>query len=492
MSTLHIRTREDGRIEIADDAIAAFAATLRGQLLVDGDPGYDDARRIWNGMIDRKPALIARCLGASDVVAAVSFAREHDLLFSVRGAGHNIAGTSLVDGGLMIDLIQMQGIRVEPDERRVWVQPGTTWADVDRETQLHGLVVPGGIVSTTGVSGFTLGGGFGWLTRKWGYTSDLLRSVEIVTADGQLRNVTPDSHPDLFWALSGGGGNFGVVTGFEFEAMPLGPTVMAGIVFHPYERATELLRHFREITDNAPEELSCLFAVRTAPPAPFIPEQFHGQPIVGFAMSYAGTLEDAEPYAEQIRAFPGEPIVDLIRPQPFMAHQKFLDSGQPWGRNYYWKSDFFDAISDEVIERAVANWNKIPAPFSSTLIMHLGGAATDIPLEATAVGHRNAEFVMAIQAAWEDPADADRHIGWAREFFHDVHPFSSGNGYINFQTEDEGEDRVRQSYPTAVYERLVSVKDRYDPINLFRINKNIRPTAVTVKPEHTEPSPVSD
>lgn len=492
MDTIEIRTRAGDKTTLDASTVTGFAANLRGKLLLPQSPGYDDARKIWNGMIDRKPALIARCLGASDVVASINFAREHDLLFSVRGAGHNIAGTSLVDGGLMIDLIQMQGIRVDPEEHSVWVQPGTTWADVDRETQLHGLVVPGGIVSTTGVSGFTLGGGFGWLTRKWGYTSDLLRSVEIVTADGQLRNVTPDSHPDLFWALSGGGGNFGVVTGFEFEAMPLGPTVMAGIIFHPYERAAELLRHFRQITDNAPEELSCLFAVRTAPPAPFIPEEYHGKRIAGIAMSYAGPLEDAEPYAEQFRAFPGEPVVDLIRPQPFMAHQKFLDSGQPWGRQYYWKSDFFDSISDEVIERGIANWNKIPTPFSSTLIMHLGGAATDVPLEATAVGHRNAEFVMAIQAAWEDPAESALHIGWARDFFHDVQPYSSGNGYINFQTDDEGDDRVRQSYPTEVYERLVTVKDRYDPTNMFCNNKNIRPTLSTSRPETTIDIPVSD
>ncbi len=475
MNTLTIRTRTNATTTLPGEAIAAFAGRLRGRLLLRDDPGYDDARKIWNGMIDRKPAIIARCLGSSDVVQAVNFAREHDLLVSVRGAGHNIAGSALNDDGLMIDLINMQGIRVEPEQRRAWVQPGTTWADVDRESQLHGLVVPGGIVSTTGVSGFTLGGGFGWLTRAWGYTSDLLRSVEIVTPDGQLRNVTAQSHPDLFWALSGGGGNFGVVTGYEFEAKPLGPTVMAGIVFYPFAQVSALLRHFRKITGHAPNELSCLFVVRTAPPAPFIPEEHHGKLITGIAMSYAGPVEDAQRYAEQIRSFDSDPVVDLIKPQAFMAHQKFLDSGQPWGRQYYWKSDFFDSIGDETIDRAVKNWERITSPLSSTLIMHLGGAARDIPVEATAVGHRNAEYVMAIQAAWEKPSESDRHIGWAKGFFNDVQPLSSGNGYINFQTEDEGDDRVRQAYPPAVYERLVAVKNRYDPHNMFHLNKNIAP-----------------
>jgi len=482
MNAIEIRTREAGTVTIEAATLEAFSSQIRGKILLPDSPGYDEARKIWNGMIDRRPAVIARCLGAADVVAAVNFAREHDLLFSVRGAGHNIAGAAVCEGGLMIDLIEMQGIRVDPESRRVWVQPGTTWADVDIETQLHGLVVPGGIVSTTGVAGFTLGGGFGWLTRKWGYTSDLLRSVEIVTADGQLRNITAKSEPDLFWALSGGGGNFGIVTGFEFEAMPLGPTVMAGIVFYPFERAGELLRFHREITSDAPDELSCLFAVRTAPPAPFLPEESHGKLICGIAMSYAGSLDDAQPYVDRIRSFPGEPLVDLIRPQPFMAHQKFLDSGQPWGRQYYWKSNFFDVLDDEMIVRAVANWERITSPLSSTLVMHLGGAAKNVPVEETAVGHRNVEYVLAIQGAWEDPAESDRHIAWARNFFEDVRPFSSGNGYINFQTQDEGDDRVRQSYPPEVFERLIAVKNRYDPTNMFRFNKNIQPSPVTGKP----------
>ncbi|CAN5646185.1 FAD-binding oxidoreductase [soil metagenome] len=492
MSAIEIRCREGGTTTLDTATIEGFAGRLRGDLLIADSPGYDDARKLWNGMIDRRPAVIARCLGGADVVASVNFARKHDLLISVRGAGHNIAGTAICEGGLMIDLITMQGIRVEPESRRVWVQPGTTWADVDIETQLHGLVVPGGIVSTTGVSGFTLGGGFGWLTRKWGYTSDLLRSVEIVTPDGQLRNVTVENEPDLFWALSGGGGNFGIVTGYEFEAQPLGPTVMAGIIFYPFERAAELLRFHREITVDAPDELSCLFAVRTAPPAPFLPEECHGKLICGIAMSFAGTLEDAEPHVERIRSFPGEPLVDLIRPQPFMAHQKFLDSGQPWGRQYYWKSDFFDTLSDEAIERAIGHWERITSPLSSTLFMHLGGAAKNIPIESSAVGHRNAEYVMAIQAAWEDPAESEHHIGWARGFWNDLQPFSSGNGYINFPTEDEGDDRTRQAYPPAVYERLVQIKNRYDPDNVLRHNKNIQPMVEAAEPMQVDAARVSD
>jgi FAD/FMN-containing dehydrogenase len=489
MNDLEVRTRNNQTTALAAATIEAFSGQLRGKLLQQGDPGYDEARKIWNGMIDRRPALIARCLGASDVVQAVNFAREHDLLISVRGAGHNIAGSAVCEGGLMIDLMPMQGIRVEPERQSAWIQPGTTWADVDRETQLHGLAVPGGIVSTTGVSGFTLGGGFGWLTRKWGYTSDLLRSVEIVTPDGQIRTASAAKHPDLFWALSGGGGNFGIVTGYEFETVALGPTVMAGIVFHPFERAADLLRHFRDITTEAPHELSCLFAVRTAPPAPFIPEQHHGRLICGIAMNYAGPLNDAEPYVERIRAFADEPVVDLIKPQPFMAHQKFLDSGQPWGRHYYWKSDFFNLLDDELIESATGHWSRITSPLSSTLIMHLGGAAREVPVEASAIGFRDVEYVMAIQSAWEDPAESDLHVAWARRFFDSVHPLSSGSGYINFQTEDE--DRVRQAYPAAVYERLVRVKNCYDPENLLRLNKNIRPT-VESRPFVTAPAAASD
>ncbi len=492
MNTLRIQTRDGRRTDISADTLATLTATLRGRLLTEDAPGYDAARRIWNGMIDRKPALIARCLGASDVVAAVNFAREHELLFSIRGAGHNIAGTAVADGGLMIDLIEMQGIRVDPEARRVWVQPGTTWADVDRETQLHGLVVPGGIVSTTGVSGFTLGGGFGWLTRKWGYTVDLLRSVELVTPDGQFLNVTAESHPDLFWALCGGGGNFGVVTGYEFDAKPLGPTVMAGIVFYSFERAVDLLRHFREITGNAPNELACLFAVRTAPAAPFIPEEQHGKLIVGIAMNYAGPLDDAMRYVDQIRNFDAEPIVDLIRPQQFMEHQKFLDAGQPYGRNYYWKSDFFDRIDDELIDVAVDHWAQITSPLSSSLIMHLGGAGQARPLDSTAVGFRNTEFVFNMQSAWDGDAGSEEHIGWARAMFDAVHPYSGGSSYINFQTEDEGDERVRQSYPAEIYERLVEVKDRYDPTNMFCFNKNIQPSAAVLRRQRADTSPVSD
>ncbi|MEZ4523248.1 MAG: FAD-binding oxidoreductase [Thermomicrobiales bacterium] len=475
MNNLTVRRREEGTTDIELSALEGFRAKLRGDLLLEDSSGYDETRKIWNGMIDRRPAMIAQCLGASDVVEAVNFAREHDLLISVRGAGHNIAGTAVCDGGFMIDLIRMQGIRVDPESHRVWVQPGTTWADVDLETQLHGLVVPGGIVSTTGTSGFTLGGGFGWLTRKWGYTSDLLLSVEIVTPDGQLRNVTADSDPDLFWALCGGGGNFGIVTGYEFEAKPLGPSVMAGIAFYPFDRAADLLRHYRDVTDSAPDELACLFAVRTAPPAPFIPEEHHGKLIAGIAMSYAGPVEDAAPYVEQIRSFDGDPLVDLIRPQPFMDHQKFLDAGQPHGRQYYWKSDFFDRLDDNLIDIAVNHWSEITSPLSSSLIMHLGGAAKEVPVEASAIGYRETEFVFNMQSAWEDPAESDRHISWARAMFDAIHELSSGSSYVNFQTDDEGEERVRQSYPSEIYERLAEVKRRYDPDNMLRHNKNVRP-----------------
>jgi FAD/FMN-containing dehydrogenase len=479
MSNYRIRGTNGTYHPISQGAIQNLLKQLRGTFLWPDTPGYDEARNIWNGMIDKRPGLIVRCTGTADVVESINFAREHELLISIRSGGHNIAGTSLCDDGMTIDLSMMKGIRVDPDNRRVWVQPGNNLGDLDHATQLHGLIVPGGIVSTTGIAGYTLGGGFGWLTRKWGYTSDWLRAVEMVTWEGQVINATRHNHSDLFWALTGGGGNFGIVTGFEFEALPLGPTVMAGIVFHPMDQATAVIDLFRDVTRSAPEELTCLLITRLAPPLPFIPPDMRGKPVVAVAVSYAGPVEEAAQYVRPIKEF-GSPIVDTIAPKPFIEHQSFLDAGQPDGRCYYWKSDYLDRFSDELVDVTLDHSAHFSSPMSAVLVMHLGGAARRVPSSATAVTHRDAEYIYVIQASWESVADSDQHINWAREFYDAVKPYSSGGTYVNFLNADDGEDRTRQAYDSQTYERLVEVKNRYDPQNNFRLNKNIRPATAEV------------
>jgi FAD/FMN-containing dehydrogenase len=425
-------------------------------------------------MIDRRPALIARCEDAVDVVEAVRFARERDLLFSVRGGGHNIAGTSLCDGGLTIDLSGMRRVRVDAERGTVRVQPGATLGELDRATQPYGLVVPGGIVSTTGVAGLTLGGGFGWLTRRWGYTCDLVRSVRIVTADGLPRTAGAEDEPDLFWGVRGGGGNFGVVTEFEFEARRLGPTVVAGLVLHPLERAVEVARFFREATASASDELTHLLFLRTAPPAPYLPPDVQGLPVVGIAACHAGPVEEGEHALRPLKAF-GAPLADTIEPKPFTEHQSFLDSGQPHGRRYYWKSEYLDALDDGVIAALVEHCGRFTSPFSTLLLMHLGGAARRAAPGMSAVGHRDAEYVVNVQASWEDPAADERHVGWARAFDADLRPYSVGT-YVNFLTEDEVRDPARPAYDPAIYARLAAVKAAYDPDNVFRLNRNVAPS----------------
>ncbi len=481
MTSYRMRTSGGREKTIPESAVAGLATRLRGPLLQPGHSGYDEARRIWNGMIDKRPALIARCTDTADVVESVNFARAHDLLVSVRGGGHNIAGTALCDGGLMIDLSLMKDIQVDRERHRIQAGPGNTLGDLDRETQRHGLIVPGGIISTTGIAGYTLGGGFGWLTRKWGYTCDWLRAAEVVTWDGQVLTATPHNHPDLFWALAGGGGNFGIVTQFEYEAQALGPQVMAGIVFHPMDRVADVIQLYRDVTASAPEELTCLLVLRIAPPMPFIPAEMHGKPVVAIAVSYAGPLDEAEPHVRRVKEF-GSPLVDTIAPKPFVEHQAFLDAGQPSGRHYYWKSDYFNEFSDELADALMEHCAKFTSPMSSTLIMHLGGAARRVPADATAMAHRDAEHIIAIQASWESAEESGRHIGWARDFFNDVQPHSSGGTYVNFLNADDGDDRTRQAYAPHIYDRLVDVKNRYDPENHFRMNKNIRPSVTAPVP----------
>ena len=354
------------------------------------------------------------------------------------------------------------------------VQPGATWADVDRATQPFGLVVPGGIVSATGVAGFTLGGGFGWVSRRYGFAADNLRRVEIVTADGQVRQASATENPDLFWAIRGGGGNFGVVTRFEFEAQPHGPEVVAGLMLHPIARAKEVLALFREATAKAPDGLCHALIMRKAPPLPIIPPEAHGTPVAGIAVCYSGPLEEGEALVAPLKRL-AQPLVDTIGRKPFVAHQQFLDAGQPFGRRYYWKSDYFDALPTAGEDILIAHAEAIASPHSAMLFMHMGGAAARLPADQTAVGNRGAEFVFNVQGAWEQAAEDDRHIGWARDFWSAMRPFSSGGTYVNFLTEDADDDRIRAAYGPELHRRLARIKACYDPANLFRSNQNIRP-----------------
>jgi FAD/FMN-containing dehydrogenase len=474
MARGHAATGTASGIPLDEAAIGAFKDKLRGPLFRPGDAGYDATCAIWNGMVQKRPALVARCTGAADVVAAVNFAREHNVLLAIRSGGHNIAGSALCDDGLVIDLSAMRGIHVDPQARVAHAQPGIDWGDLDHETQLFGLATPGGIVSTTGVAGLTLGGGFGWLSRTYGFTADNLRSVDIVTADGRFRRASATEHPDLFWGVRGGGGNFGVVTSFEYALHPVGPTVTAGMVLYPMEQARDVLRFYRDFTAGAPDELGSLALLRIAPPAPFLPEQIHGKPVVGIVVCYVGDAEEGARVLQSIKQL-GTPVVDLIASKPYVKHQAMLDATVPSGRHYYWKSEYLSGISDAAIETAISYAGRLSSPLSSVLCFHLGGAISRIDERTTAAGNRAAEFVFNIQSSWTDAHESDRHVRWTREFWSAMRPFAAGGTYMNFLTADEGEERLRAAYGVN-YDRLVALKNEYDPANLFRVNHNVLPT----------------
>lgn len=475
MLDIRVTTTTGGETVLEEAAVEEFKSSLRGELLRPGDEGYDEARAIWNGMIDKRPALIARCTGVADVIDAVNFARTNNLLVSVRGGGHNVAGKAVSDGGLMIDLSLMKGIHVDPKARTARAQPGVTWGDLDRDTQAFGLAAPGGIVSTTGIAGLTLGGGIGWLSRKHGLTSDNLLSVDIVTADGRFLTASEDENADLFWAVRGGGGNFGIVTSFEYRLHPVGPIVVAGLILHPMEKAREFLRFYREYAATAPDELTAIPLLRLAPAAPFLPEDVHGAPVVGVAVLYAGPIEDGQRVVQPLKEF-GSPLVDLIGPKPYMAHQTMFDAAAPHGNQYYLKSEYLRSLSDDAIDVIATYGASILSPLSLAAFFHLGGAVSRVAEDDTAFSHRDAAFALNIQASWLDPEESDQHIRWTRDFWTAMQPFSTGGVYVNFLSEDEGEDRVRAAYGAANYERLVALKNKYDPTNLFRLNQNIKPT----------------
>jgi FAD/FMN-containing dehydrogenase len=452
--------------------IDELKAGFGGELIRPGDAGYDEARRIWNATIDRRPGLIARCTTTDDVVRAVNFARENQLVLAIRGGGHNIAGNALCDDGLVIDLTRMKKVTVDPALRRATVEGGALLADVDAATQAHGLAVPLGINSTTGVAGLTLGAGFGWLSRMYGMTIDNLESAEVVTAAGKVLKASATENPDLFWALRGGGGNFGVVTRFEYRLHPVGPEVLSGLIVYPIEQAKAVLQKFREFNEQAPDELSVWAVLRLAPPLPFLPAGVHGKGIVALAICHAGDPKKGAPLLEPLRRF-GTPVGEHVGVQPYTAWQQAFDPLLAPGARNYWKSHNFTKLEDGLFDAVIAAIQTLPSPQCEIFFGTIGGATARPAPDSAAYAHRDAKYAMNVHGRWDDPADDARVIAWARDFFKASAPYASGGVYVNFLTADEG-DRVRAAYGPN-YERLAQAKRTYDPDNLFCINQNIQP-----------------
>jgi FAD/FMN-containing dehydrogenase len=464
--TLTESNRQSDAASLDDETVDAFRSRLRGQFLQQGEPDYDAARQVWNAMVDRRPALIARCAGAADVVTAVRFAREQGLAISVKGGGHSVAGKAVCDDGLMIDLSHMDGIRVDSVRRTARAEGGVTWGAFDRETQAFGLATTGGIVPTTGVGGLTLGGGLGYLMRRFGLACDNLLSADVVTADGELLTASQEEHPDLFWGLRGGGGNFGVVTSFKYQLHPVGPTVLGGFVFHPFAQAQEVARFYREFTAAAPDELTTYLAFATSP---------DGDPVAAFIVCYSGPVQTGETVIKPLRDF-GSPLADTISPLPYTEVQAFGAPLYPPGRLNYWKSNFLDDLSDEAIAVLIAQFAAVPSPLSAVAIEHLGGAVARVDPEATAFGDRSAPYSVVITGEWVDPAASQRNIQWVRDCWQALQPYAKETVYINYL--DAGDDaRVQSAYRPQTYQRLAALKQQYDPDNVFRLNPNIPPAA---------------
>jgi FAD/FMN-containing dehydrogenase len=471
---LTMRTVDGGETAVDEDSVAQLAAAFEGELVTPDSAAYDETRAIWNAMIDRRPGLIARCASADDVATAVNFGKQNGLLVSIRGAGHNIAGNAVSDGALMIDLSGMKSVQVNPAGRTARIQPGATLGDIDAATQPHGLALPVGINSTTGIAGLTLGGGFGWLSRKHGLTIDNLISAEVVTATGEQVTASESENADLFWGIRGGGGNFGVVTSFEFKLHPVGPEVLSGLIVHPFSDAADVLRRYRQFVASAPEELSVWVVLRKAPPLPFLPEDVHGTEVLVFAALYAGDMTEGDRAMEGLRAI-GNPIADAITPHNFIDFQAAFDPLLTPGSRNYWKSHDFNELSDGALDAIVEYAGRLPTPQCEIFVAHLGGAVGRVPFDATAYTHRDADFVLNVHTRWDDPAEDDLCVGWAREFFDRSAPYATGGVYVNFMPQDELE-RVAEAYGSN-YERLVELKNKYDPDNFFRLNQNIQPSA---------------
>lgn len=447
------------------DRLKSLAATFSGLLLRSGDHGYDDARRIHNGLIDRRPALVARCRGTADIADAIAFARDSGLGISVRGGGHNVAGRAVIDGGVMIDLSLMKGIHVDPVAHTVRAQGGVTWREFNRETAVHGLATTGGVISTTGIAGLTLGGGLGWLLGKYGLSADNLLSIELVTAAGDVLNVTGDSHPDLFWALRGGGGNFGVAASFAFRAHPL-RQVYGGLVAHPIGAAKDVLRFYRDFTASVPDDLTVFAGLVHAPDG-------SGTPLAALIVCHCGDPGQAEKDVRPLLEF-GTPVMVQVGPMPYPVMNTILDEGFPRGALNYWKSSFVKALDDDAIGVMIDRFAACPSPMSALVIEHFHGAVTHVGVTDTAVPHREPGYNFLAASVWTDPATTDQNIAWTRATYADLEPYFMQRRYVNYLDDDEPTDAVHRAYGPN-YARLVEIKRRYDPSNVFRLNQNIAP-----------------
>ena len=463
MNGIKAVTLNGTEIVLEQAVIDALRADLRGTLLTAADVDYDAARRLWNAMIDKRPALIVRCAGAADVSQAVRFAAAHDLLVSVRGGGHNVAGTAVCDGGLMIDVSPMKGIRVDPFARTALAQPGLLWQEFDHETQAYGLATTGGVVGETGIAGLTLGGGVGWLVRKHGLTCDNLLAADVVTADGALRHASPDANPDLFWALRGGGGNFGVVTAFQYQLHDV-PAILGGLVIHPRSAARDVIRFHRDFVTSAPEELTSYVGLITAP---------DGSPVVALASCYCGDLQEGERVLGPLREF-GTPLLDGTQAMPYTGMQGLFGPAFPWNNRNYWKSSYLREFPDEAIDTVVDYANRSQSALSALVVEYYGGAASRVAADATAFAHRAANFNILILGQWQEAAEDVKHMQWARACWDALHPWTSSAVYMNALSAGEDLQAVRAAYGSN-YERLAALKAQFDPANRFRMNQNIAP-----------------
>jgi FAD/FMN-containing dehydrogenase len=465
-------TRAMADIPAAD--VAGLRAGLHGASLAPGEAGYDDARKIWNAMIDRKPGLIARVSGSADVVQCVNFARDHQVPLAIRGAGHNIAGNAVCDGGLVVDFSGLRSVRVDPRAKTVQVEPGATLGDLDHETCSFGLAVPVGINSTTGIAGLTLGGGFGWLSRKLGLTCDSLLAADVVTAKGERVRANAKENADLFWGLRGGGGNFGVVTSFEFKLDPIPPAILAGLIVYPLAQGKSVLTRYREFTAQAPDEVSAWVVLRPAPPLPFLPAEVHGQPVLVVALCHLGDPKEGERHVAPLRQL-GKPVGEHVGPMPLTAWQQAFDPLLAPGARNYWKSHYLSELSDGLFDAVLEYAAKPASPACEILLVHLGGRVNRIAPGATAYAHRTVNYLMNVHGRWNQTGEDEKGIEWSRGLFRAATPFATGGVYVNFLTQDEA-DRVRGAYGTN-YDRMARLKQRMDPTNLFRLNQNVKPTA---------------
>ena len=465
---------EGGHVRLTAEELDDLDSRLEGSLLCAGDDGWDDALLVWNAMVARVPALVVQPRSSRDVAEAVGFARHHGLLLSMKGGGHNIAGTAMAEGGLTLDMSGMRRVVVDPAARLAHVGPGCLLKHVDRAAQEHGLATAMGVVSEVGVAGLTLGGGFGYLTRRFGWTVDNLEEVEIVTADGEIRTANRNVDPDLHWAVRGGGGNFGVVTRFTFRLHEVGPTITGGLMLWDVERVDEVLAAYRELTESAPRELTAAVAVVTAPPAPFVPEKWHGRLVVGVVVCHSGARPEADLAA--IRTL-RDPIVDLVGPRPYLEQQTLMDEMEPKGFHQYWKTEYLSDVSNAYLQVFREAALKVTSPLSYSIAIHVGGALNDRAEDDGAVGNRDVRFITGFSGMWSpDDNRGDEHVAWVRDSWELIRPFSTGGNYVNFQLAEDGDDRTAAAYG-GNYERLRRVKAEYDPDNVFRVNRNIPPAA---------------